>query len=55
MKEVKDMTEIWMDLKGYDGKYQVSNEGRIWSVYSNKVLKPGYEFEVVEVMPCQVR
>lgn len=42
------MTEIWMDLKGYNGKYQVSNQGRVWSFYRNRVLKPkidkdGYE------------
>ena len=42
------MAEIWMDLKGYNGKYQVSNLGRVHSVYSNKILKPktdkdGYE------------
>lgn len=42
------MTEVWMDLKGYKGKYQVSNQGRVWSAYRNKILKPkidkdGYE------------
>lgn len=42
------MTEVWMDLKGYSGKYQVSNQGRVWSAYRNKILKPkidkyGYE------------
>lgn len=26
------MTEIWKDIEGYDGKYQVSNMGRIRSV-----------------------
>ena len=24
--------EIWKDCKGYEGKYQVSNFGRVWSV-----------------------
>ena len=33
------MAEVWMDLKGYNGKYQVSNKGRIWSGYRNKILK----------------
>ena len=42
------MTEIWMDLKGYNGKYQVSDKGRVWSCYRNRILKPkidkdGYE------------
>lgn len=26
------MTEIWKDIEGYDGKYQVSNLGRVCSV-----------------------
>lgn len=32
--------EIWKDIKGYEGKYQVSSEGRIWSIGSQKILKP---------------
>lgn len=24
--------EIWRDCKGYEGKYQVSNKGRVWSI-----------------------
>lgn len=37
------MEEIWKDIEGYDGKYQVSNLGRIKAVYirgikRNKVL-----------------
>ena len=32
--------EIWKDIKGYEGKYQVSSEGRIWSIGRQKVLKP---------------
>ena len=35
-----DNYEIWKDCKGYEGKYQVSNQGRIWSVKSQKYLKP---------------
>lgn len=43
------MTEIWKDIEGYDGKYQVSNLGRIRSVdhidfhnvkRKGKILKP---------------
>ena len=33
------MKEIWIDCKGYEGKYQVSNLGRVWSVRSQKYLK----------------
>jgi hypothetical protein len=32
--------EIWNDVKGYEGLYKVSNKGRIWSEYSQKVKKP---------------
>lgn len=32
--------EIWKDIKGFEGRYQVSNMGRVWSLLSNKELKP---------------
>lgn len=32
--------EIWKDVKGYEGLYQVSNLGRIWSVRLQRNLKP---------------
>lgn len=32
--------ENWLDIKGYEGKYQVSDNGRIWSIISNKYLTP---------------
>lgn len=39
--------EVWKDIKGYEGLYQVSNEGRVKSFYTNKILTPlvydGYE------------
>ena len=31
--------EVWKDCKGYEGKYQVSSQGRIWSVVSQHYLK----------------
>ena len=31
--------EIWRDIKGYEGKYQVSNFGRVWSIINQKMLK----------------
>lgn len=36
------MTEIWKDIEGYEGLYQVSNLGRIKSLHphSNKAIKP---------------
>ena len=33
------MKEIWRDGKGYEGKYQVSNMGRVWSIKGQKYLK----------------
>lgn len=43
------MEEIWRDIKGYEGRYQVSSLGRIYSFYKKDVLKPksngkGYYF-----------
>lgn len=29
---------IWKDCKGYEGLYQVSNDGRVWSVRSQKYI-----------------
>ena len=34
------MTEIWKDIKDYEGIYQVSNLGNIKSYYTKKMLKP---------------
>ena len=31
--------EIWKDIKGYDGKYQISTKGRVWSVNRQIYLK----------------
>ena len=28
------MKEIWMDIKGYEGLYQISNKGRVKGFYS---------------------
>lgn len=39
--------ELWKDCKGYEGKYQVSSNGRVWSIKSQQYLaarsdKEGY-------------
>ena len=31
--------EVWKDCKYYEGKYQVSSQGRIWSIVSQRYLK----------------
>ena len=42
--------EIWKDVQGYEGLYQVSNLGRVKSLYKNtKILMPrlnnrGYQY-----------
>ena len=38
--EVNYLFEIWKDIKGYDGYYQVSNLGRIKNMKTNYILKP---------------
>lgn len=35
------MEEIWKDIKGYEGLYQVSNLGRVKSLRRNIILKQG--------------
>lgn len=32
--------EVWIDVKGYEGKYQVSNKGRVWSVINQQYMRP---------------
>lgn len=33
------MEEIWRDIEGYEGLYQVSDLGRVKSLYTNRILK----------------
>ena len=35
-----EIKEVWKDCKGYEGLYQVSNQGRVWSIRTQKCLKP---------------
>lgn len=40
------MAEIWRDVDGYDGKYQVSNFGRVKSFQrGERILKPGLDYK----------
>lgn len=36
---MENRNEVWRDIKGYSS-YQISNQGRIWSVLSQRHLKP---------------
>ena len=33
--------EVWRDIKGYDGKYKISNLGRVYSLKSHRYLSIG--------------
>lgn len=33
------MAEVWKDIVGYEGSYQVSNFGKVYSLKTNKILK----------------
>lgn len=35
------MKEVWKDIEGYEGLYQISNLGRVKRVATGKVLKGG--------------
>ena len=35
------MTEIWKDVKGYEGLYKISNYGDVWSERKQGLLKKG--------------
>ena len=39
------MEEIWKDIKGYEGKYQVSNLGRVRSLYDQNQFKKKYRIK----------
>ena len=34
------LKEIWKDIKGYEGIYQISNTGKVNSIKRNKQLTP---------------
>lgn len=34
------MKETYKDIQGYEGKYQISNLGNVYSLITNKILKP---------------
>ena len=34
------MNEIYKDIQGYEDKYQISNLGNVYSLITNKILKP---------------
>lgn len=39
-KQIKGKEEIWKPVKGYEGLYEVSNTGRVFSIKRNIVMEP---------------
>lgn len=33
------MEEVWKDIKGFEGRYRISNKGNVMNVKTNKILK----------------
>ena len=53
------MEEIWKDIKGYEGKYQVSNLGRVKSLNYRrmgfeKILSPGLDGRGYKMAPLTI-
>lgn len=46
MEEIK---EEWRDIKGYEGLYQVSNFGRVWSNITNRIMKQKLSSEYFQI------
>lgn len=44
MQESKDTEEIWRDIKGYEGIYQVSSKGRVKSLARDIIYKNGRKY-----------
>lgn len=42
--------EIWKDIKGYEGRYQVSNQGNVRSCYRKEIAKNGRLFIVPSIL-----
>ena len=43
VKFTDDMEEIWKDVAGYEGLYQVSNMGNVFSIRRKKILAKRYD------------
>lgn len=37
------MKEVWKDIPNYEGLYEISDFGRVRSLYTNKILKPSID------------
>lgn len=37
---MKELNEVWRDIEGYEGLYQISNLGRVKAIKNNTIRKP---------------
>lgn len=49
---MKQQEEVWRDVKGFEGRYLVSNHGRVYSLLMNKIMRQhltreGYKFVAI--------
>lgn len=42
--------EIWKDVVGYEGLYKISNYGRVFSCYKNKIMKDKFDYAKYHVI-----
>ena len=48
------MSEIWADIKNYEGIYQISNKGNIKNIKRDKYLKPRLDkYGYLRVILCK--
>ena len=48
--------EDWKIIEGYDGRYQISNYGRVWNIATQSYMKPQLKksgYLQKGVMPCE--
>lgn len=41
MTQMELSFEQWLPVVGYEARYEVSDQGRVWSIKSGKILSPG--------------
>ena len=49
------MKEIWKDIEGYEGLYQVSNYGRVKSLPKKRITGTGFYIQKERIMYLQIK
>lgn len=53
---MENQNEIWKDIKGYEGKYKISNFGNVISLSRKIKCRNGYRITVDKIMkPCKYK